>query len=292
MISIAAVSLDIERLEPVSPTVPRLAAVITNENSGVDEIVRVIEYDPAMTANVLRLANSAYFSSPTPVSTVREAVTKIGAGQILQNAVGREIGSRFKSPCAGYELDENELWYHSVAAATAAALLPRYASMRVPPMAFTGALLHDLGKLVISRHIDKETMLEIRVTARDSHLTYVQAERRVLGFDHAQVGGLIARRWRFPDELVNCISWHHHPRNEKLATTTSDAVHIANAVARTIGAGIGIEGMNVAVNTESATALGLTPDSIEALCASTMMELPNTLELFEDTPSGIQHSHR
>lgn len=291
MISIAAISLDIERLEPVSSTVPRLASVIADESSSVDEICRVIEYDPALTANSIKLANSAYFASPTPVQTVREAVNKIGAGRILQDAVGREVGPRFLRALPAYELEELELWHHSVAAATAASLLPRYANVAIPPVVFTAALLHDLGKLIIARHLDEDTRKEIR-RAIDQGLTFVQAERRVLGFDHAQIGGLVARRWRFPDELANCIAWHHHPHRENVASPALDAVHIANAVAKTIGTGLGVEGMNMVVDSESVRALGLSVESLEALCAQTMLELPHTLELFEDVHSGVQHSHR
>lgn len=291
MISIAAISLDIERLEPVSAVLPRLASVIADENTGLDDIVRIIELDPALTANCIRLANSAYFSLPSPVETVRDAISKIGAGRILQDAVGREIGPRFVRELKGYEFEELELWHHSVATATAASLLPRYARVAIPPMTFTAALIHDLGKLVISRHIDEETRLQIRKAIDQQKMTYVQAERYALGFDHAQVGGLVARRWRFPEELANCIAWHHHPRRAGIISPALDAVHIANAIAKTIGTGMGIEGMNMSVNTDSAHALGLTSDSLEALCAQTMLELPNILELFEDAESGIQHSH-
>lgn len=291
MISIAAISLDIERLEPVSPSVPRLASVIANESSVIDDICRVIEYDPALTANALKLANSAYFASPAPVQTIREAILKIGAGRILQDAVGREVGPRFLRALPAYELEELELWHHSLAAATAASLLPRYASVSIPPMAFTAALLHDLGKLIIARHIDLDTRREIQRGIEEG-MTFVQAERRALGFDHAQIGGLVARRWRFPDELANCIAWHHQPRSQNVSSTALDAVHVANAVAKTIGSGIGIEGMNMAVDTECVRALGLTIESLETLCAQTMLELPLTLELFEDVQSGVQRTYR
>ncbi|MCB1058871.1 MAG: HDOD domain-containing protein [Calditrichaeota bacterium] len=286
MISIAAISLDIERLEPVSATVPRLAKVVADENSSVDDICNVIEYDPALTANAIKLANSAYFASPGEVQTVREAIHKIGAGRILQDAVGRELGPRFLVAVPAYELDELELWQHSIAAATAASLLPRYSKVAIPPVAFTAALLHDFGKLVIGRHLDDESRADI-MRATDEGMTYVQAERYVLGLDHAQVGGLVARRWKFPEELANCIAWHHHPLRDNLNNPALDAVHIANAVAKTIGLGLGVEGMNMKVDTDAVRSLGLTMESIETLCAQTMLELPKTLELFEDVHRGV-----
>jgi putative nucleotidyltransferase with HDIG domain len=282
MISIAAISLEIERLEPVSAVIPRLASVIADNDSGVEDICRVIEYDPALTANCIKLANSAFFASPAPVNTVREAIQKIGAGRILQDVVGREVGPRFIRPMPAYEMEELELWQHSVATATAAALLPRFSKVAIPPMALTAALLHDMGKLIIARHMDNDTRDEIRRAVFDHGLTYVAAERQILGFDHAQVGGLVARRWRFPDELASCIAWHHHPRHDRIANTSFDAVHIANAVAKTIGTGLGIEGMNMKIDVNAAESLGLTAESLEALCAYTMLELPRTLELFED----------
>lgn len=291
MISLSDISRDLDQLEmlPVSHT--RLANAAVDPEVGLREISKIIEYDPAMTANTLKLANSSYYATGSPIQTVQQAVTKLGAGRILELIVGNRIRERMTAPCRGYQLQENELWRHSIAAAVAASHLPQFASTPIPPVVFTAALLHDIGKLVLSRYLDNEIQSELRRIMEQNRLAYVEAERAVLGFNHAQVGGVVARRWQFPELLAECIAYHHHPRECGNSKPALDAVHISNAVAKMIGTGFGSEEMNMSVCTESACALGLTPSKLEALCASTAQELPSVLALYEDETHAAQRSY-
>jgi putative nucleotidyltransferase with HDIG domain len=286
MISLADLSKDIEHLDPVPASAPLLAQVVSDPRAGVPDMVKIIEYDPALTANALKLANSAYYSPGVPVNSVREAVMRLGAGRILQQAVGRKMRGAFTQACPGYGLEENELWRHSAAAAVAADLLPRYAKSSIHPVAFTAALLHDIGKLILTRYLTAELKSEIADIATQHKLAYVEAERAVLGFDHAQVGGVIARRWKFPEELSGAIAYHHHPR-EGNGNSALDVVHVANAVAKIIGVGMGLEEMNMAADSGAARALGLTPSSLESLCAAAAQDLPAVIALYEDEAHGL-----
>jgi putative nucleotidyltransferase with HDIG domain len=174
-------------------------------------------------------------------------------------------------PCAGYDLGENELWNHSVAAALAAERLSRYAMRPIPGAAFTAALVHDVGKLVLDRHLDAATADRIWRLTREESLAYVDAERRVLGTDHAEIGGQIARHWNFPEALVQAIERHHDP--DPVNDPILDAVHIANAVARLVGVGLGSEQMSMVASTAAAERLGLTATRLEGLCATVGAEL-------------------
>jgi len=108
----------------------------------------------------------------------------------------------------------------------------------------------------------------------------------VLGFDHAQVGGVVARRWRFPNELAEAIAYHHRPRDGN-ESSALDAVHVANAVAKILGVGMGAEEMNMPVDSGAARALGLTPASLESLCAAAAQDLPAVIALYEDEAHGL-----
>jgi putative nucleotidyltransferase with HDIG domain len=292
MISLSELSREIDRLDPIPVSMPRLAQALADPRSDLHEMVTIIEYDPALTANALKLANSAYYSPGTPVSSVRDAVLRLGAGRILQHSIGCHVRTKMVQACPGYELEEHELWRHSVAAAVATDLLPRYARIAVPPVAFTAAVLHDVGKFILSRYLSDELKEQIRSVERMHRLPYVDAERTVLGFDHAQVGGVITRRWNFPEVLSGAIAHHHHPHESSGDQGVLDAVHIGNAVAKLIGIGIGIEAMNMLTDTLSARSLGLTPTTLEALCAATAAELPTVIALFEEDEYGVQRTDR
>lgn len=286
MISLAELSKEIDHLDPTPSSEPLLAHALADPHTDMHELVKIIEYDPALTANALKMANSAFYSPGVPVNTVREAVMRLGAGRILQQSVGRRLRGKLTQACPGYSLEEDELWRHSVAAAVAADLLPRYAKTSVHPVAFTAALLHDIGKLVLSRHLAGELKEDIVEVTRQRRISYVEAERAVLGFDHAQVGGVIARRWKFPDALATAIAYHHRPR-ENGENSALDAVHVANAVAKIIGVGMGSEEMNMLVDCNAARAIGLTPASLESLCAAAAHDLPAVIALYEDEAHGL-----
>jgi putative nucleotidyltransferase with HDIG domain len=280
MISLETLSQEIDRLNPASASLPRLAELMSSSTVNLNDIIEVIEYDPVITANSIRLANSAYFASSFQVYTVRDAVQKVGAGRILEYSMGGEVMDRMKSACPGYGLVESELWEHSLAAATAASFLHRFTQTPIHPASFTAALLHDFGKIIISRYLDAEILQLIHNYVIDNNATYVNAETAVLGFNHAQIGGVVAHRWRFPETLVNSITWHHEPRIQGRADIVLDAVHVCNTVAKTIGVGIGTEAMNMAASAEAASALGLNPSSLEALCALTQIRLPEVISVY------------
>ncbi len=281
---------EIDTLAPLPASLTRLAAVVGSADSSANDVAAVIELDQALTANTIRLANSAWSGSPKRIDTVREAVLRLGAGRILELAVGERVASALSRPCPGYELGEYELWRHSVAAALATEHLGRFAPRRVPGVTFTAALLHDIGKLLLARHLDRETVARIRETAASGGRTYLEAERSVLGTDHAEVGGAVARHWEFPPPIVAAIERHHDPDAEP--DPVLDAVHIANAVAKLAGIGLGSEQMNMAASSQAAGRLGLSASGLESLCAAVLDELNRTEELWGIKAHGTERTHR
>jgi putative nucleotidyltransferase with HDIG domain len=184
-----------------------------------------------------------------------------------------------RKSCTGYNLSENELWRHSVAAALASEHLQKFTSVPIPPSAFSAALMHDIGKLVLGRHLGHETLrTSILELMEKKNYTYLDAEREILKTDHAEVGAAIAREWNLPEVLENAIGGHHTP--DLRPNPTLDVVHVANAVAKLAGQGLGIEEMNMQVSPNAAERLGIHAEQIQALCALVKVELENTENLW------------
>jgi HD-like signal output (HDOD) protein len=143
-------------------------------------------------------------------------------------------------------------------------------------------LIHDIGKLLIERHLNPEAIQELRRLTGEGGLTYIQAENEVLGTDHAFMGGAIARHWKFPGELVLAIEHHHdpHPKADPLL----DAVQVANSVAKLLGIGLGSEQMNFQPDAEGPVRLGLTATALESLCATVMDQLQETEAMWDMKP--------
>lgn len=239
---------------PVS--VQRLMKTLQSDNVGVAQIAGHIECDPAMAAVVLRLANAAAYMGTRPTSNLREAVMRLGKANILNIVLGGSLKAlRARVPL--YGLGEDDLWLHSAAASLAVkAVQIERPSAGVPDSAAVAALLHDIGKLVMARFM-KADVFAIFDLAIERHITFVAAERQLLGCDHTEIGGALARHWGLPEDITRAIEQHHQ---ETIAdpTPTIDAVTVANVVTKCIGAGLGAEGLNLRVDGGALQRLGLT----------------------------------
>lgn len=259
-------------------SVVQLASLATDPKASVSEMAEVIEFDEALTANLLRLANSVWGKALMPIMTVKDAVVRLGTGHILKFAVGQQIVEPMSQACDGYQLAEHDLWRHSVASALAAEQLSAYLFKPIPRLAFTAALMHDIGKLLLGRYIGADTINEINAIIEQNKITYIEAEHHHLGTNHAEVGGEIARHWKFPPQLIVAIENHHDPDKEPDALL--DIVHLSNTVAKLIGVGMGSEQMHLRASSEAPKRLGITPEDLESLCAKVLTELKQAEKYF------------
>ena len=275
---------DIDALDPMPISVVQLASMAADPGANVNDMAEIIEFDEALTANMLRMANSVWGRAMTPILTVKDAVVRLGTGQILKLAVGNHVAGTMSRSCEGYELDEHELWRHSVCAALAAERLSDYLYSPVPRLAFTAALMHDIGKVLLERHLEPETIHEIREIIRRDKVSFTEAEKYLLGTDHSEVGGVIAEYWKFPPQLVDAIRLHHDPNASPDALL--DIVYIANTVTKYLGVGLGAEEMNLRACEEAPKRLGIQPADLESLCAQVHLELAEAEQFFDTARSA------
>lgn len=269
---------EIKTLLPMPEVVIKLNEVAFDPDVNPSEIARIIELDVALTTDVLRWANSPWSAAQVAILTIKDAVIRFGVSNILKLAIGKHISKPMKAPIPGYNLAEQELWRHSVAAALVTECLPLITSRPVPRAAFTTALLHDIGKLVLVRHLDPETNVRIRKLIEQENLSYFKAEESVLGGNHAQVGKMIAETWKLPDPITRAIGAHHN-LNEH-SDPLLDTIQVANAVTKLLGIGLGTEGMNLEINSEVGERVGLTPQTVDHLCTLVDDRLEETEDLW------------
>jgi HD-like signal output (HDOD) protein len=219
-------------LEPLPASVARLAAVVAGCDPDLNEIIDVVRYDQALTATLLRSANSAASGSVTPVTNVRDAVIRLGTGSVLWLAVQSSARRRLQRAVPEYGLSEGALWRHSVASSIAASGLQRYAGVAIPPETATAALLHDIGKLLMCRFLGEDVLETIHHAQQDGGLTRIDAEVEILGVHHAELGGLMVQYWDFPESIQRGISYHHRP--DEGGDVICYATHLADVVAKEV----------------------------------------------------------
>jgi len=228
----------IQRLDPLPLTVQKLVLMLDDEEVNFVEVAEVIEYDGAITSNVLRAANSAAFGGLCYIREIRDAVVRLGTATLLDiMLIGHLRSMRASAP--QYNLSEDELWLHGAAASLAAkAIIKEARTARVPPVATVAALIHDIGKLIMVRYMraDMPSLFEV---CQERAVTLVEAERQVLECDHPEVGSLMARKWAFPESIIQAIEYHHEPPSG-ISEPVLDTVMLANAVAKFVGGGNGL----------------------------------------------------
>lgn len=261
----------IENLDPLPVTARRLTATMDDKNCSIHEIAKIVEYDPAVAANIVRIANSAAFAGRYEVEKVREAVIRLGTGNLLTIVLDGCL--RFlKSDAPLYDLSEEEFHQHSAASSLFIKALSKEAACALPPAASVAALLHDIGKLIMVRYM-KADLSSLLSLCKEKEISFVQAEQEILGCDHAEVGGAIAQKWGFPHEITEAIAKHHQVSPEGNGIVL-DAVMLANYAAKSMGAGLGAEGLNISMDyAGSRNRLGLSIEGFERACAQTAIWL-------------------
>jgi putative nucleotidyltransferase with HDIG domain len=257
----------IEQLEPMPVTAQRLVAMMQGEDVSLAKIAELVEFDQAIAASVLRMARSWAHGGSRPPDTVGEAVVRLGTVPLLNLVLGEYL-SRLRTAAPLYDLTEDDLWGHAAASQLAVrALMQECPSARLPLIATTAALLHDIGKLVMSRSLSASVETIVH-HAKHHAVTFVEAEQQLFGVNHAAVGAAIATEWQFPEVVTDAIARHH---DAYLGTSTPvlDAVVIANMVAKNIGMGLGAEGFNLAVDSECVNRLGLDFTRFARVCLQT-----------------------
>ncbi len=252
-------------LEPLPASALQLARLMCLEEPDLAAIVKVVELDQAITAVVLRAANSSWSASRTPITTVRDAVVRLGAGPVTAMAFGTNVRSRVARAIPEYGLAEGELWEHSVAATVAAELLVRRAPAVLPAETVTAALLHDVGKLVMSRFLSDDLLAALAERSAQGR-TRLDVEAEVLGVQHAELGGLILQCWTLPDSLVRGVTYHHTP-GISLAPIAY-GVHLADVIAKLVRGGDD-DNSDVETFAHAMAELSLSSDAFDEICALT-----------------------
>jgi len=258
----------IDRLEPLPITVQKLLVALNDSEVDFSEITEAIEYDGAITSNILRTANSAAYGGRVRVEHVRDAVVRLGTVTLLDiMLIGHLRSLRVAAP--HYGLSENDLWLHGATASLAVkALIRETCNRKIPEASTIAALIHDIGKLILVRYLSSDGP-DIRELSREKNISFVEAEQEILGCNHAGVGGAMARKWLFPESITTAIERHHDPA-PKEHDLMLDAVMLANLAANTLGADPRPEETVLPPDFNGpARRIGLAADGFARVCAQT-----------------------
>lgn len=275
---------DIKNLPTLPGIVAKLSKMAEDPDTTTEQMGRVISKDHILAAKLLKLVNSAFYGFPQRISSLSSAIILLGFNVIKSLIISASI----------FELMEDqdvELWQHSLGCAVVCNVLAKRFGVNDPEEVSTAGLIHDIGKVAIKMELPKQYE-EINAIIRKKQVPRLEAERQVLGIDHAEVGGWLAKSWNMPGKLVEPVAFHHDPgkaREEKLAAAI---VHFGNIMIRGMGYGHGDDIWVPSLSPDAWELLKLTPADLDEILAAVEEKLWDvkgfTLDIQAELEAGPQ----
>ncbi len=223
------------------PTIPVVATkvmqLIESESATAEELARVVASDPAVAARVLKISNSSFYGCQRQIQTLSHAIVVLGFGTLKSLVVAASVKQVYQP----YGLTEKMLWEHSFGAGLAARIIARETRLVSEEEAFLGGLFHDIGKIIMNT-VDKTQYQSVMQRCFNDGLTFEEAERQVYSYTHSEVGGLVIKKWNFPDMLMRAVLKHHvlefAEDEDSYQVNLTCVVGLANLLCHKVGIGI------------------------------------------------------
>lgn len=236
---------------------------------------KVVTHDQALTAKILKISNSAFFGLRGTVSTVSQAAVILGNRRLRSLVVAASLEGVF----GGRTLNGERLWEHSLAVALATGQLALKRNFPEPEEAFVAGLMHDIGKAVLDGNRE-EVYTEILKRANLEHIQVIDLEREMLGFDHTQVGSLLATKWNLAPHIEEVVRYHHSPSEASRNPELCAIVSLADAVCVKKGVGpVSLPDLDLN-QLEATRMLGIGEDQLDAVINEVQLKLEEDRRMF------------
>jgi len=231
-----------ESLPALPDIVNKILQQIEDPKSDPAMFQDIISKDPVLTAKVLKMSNSAYYGFSREITTISEAVIILGLDTLKSIVIAASAFKSLNQPFDGYGLTKGELWRHSLATAMSARLLAKKLNNQDTEKFFVSGLLHDIGKILLSKYLRKYVE-NIKTLVKMREISFDEAEKQALGFNHCDVGAELANFWKLPDLLIEVVKFHHTINEaSKKNKIYVKIVHIADIIAYQTKLGLGVDG--------------------------------------------------
>ncbi len=251
----------LKELPAMPQVVIKAREIMADMDSGIKDVVKVLETDQAITTKILKVANSAYYGMSGKISTIQHASVVLGyktIGELITLAASSSLLDKILN---GYGLGSGALWRHSLSVAIGSRIIGQRKNPGLAETSFSAGLIHDAGKLVLNQYVKerKEMFEEIMEHGQE---TFMSAEEQIFGFNHAEIGYDVCNHWKIPEDIAIAVKYHHTPsrsNQNELAyiVYTADAfVNMADALASNEGIA-GIEALMYMIDDRAMDFLGL-----------------------------------
>jgi len=258
----------------------KIVEVVQDPKSTAHDLHMIVSNDPALSARVLRVVNSAFYGLPGQIGSIDRAIMLLGLNAVKNIAIAASLTKMFKGQSPSDDFTGKDLWTHSVAVGAANKLITNAIGLALPDEAFLAGLIHDLG-LVALLQCFSEQIPEI-VEKTKAGVAFRIAEEDVIGAHHSEIGMALAAKWKFPRSFQYVAGYHHNPlaldKEHRLLTIVT---HIADIISANQGFGITITTETETVSPELMEEIGLSQEMLDEVTANLEEELETVKALIE-----------
>ena len=247
----------IKNLPTVPSIVRKISKMVENQETTMNDVGRLISQDQVLSAKVLRMANSAFYGQSRKISTITQALIILGFDVVKGLVLSSSVFDLMKKSMDG-------LWEHSIGCAAAAGVVAGHLGRKDAEEVLVAGLLHDLGKVVLILQMPEETARLIEVS-QEKKISFYEAEKEVLDFNHGDVGLWLAEHWNLPENLAEPMRFHHQPERAKVDPQRTAIVHLANIIVRARGFGFSGDRFVPPLSAQAWDTLGISPDDFDGI---------------------------
>ncbi|WP_321494286.1 HDOD domain-containing protein [uncultured Desulfobacter sp.] len=257
---------EIKDLTPIPAVAALLLDVAEKPDSSMEDIAEIIQYDPIMTVDILKTCNSAYMGLKQPAESIQDAVSMLGIDRIVELALVKSSAKVLTTAPQGYGLAHGDLWRYSIASAIIAKQAAVRLGLKNKSTIFTAALIKDIGKIILEKYVSKD-FNKINALVKTQGYSFREAEKKILGIDHAELGALIAKTWQFSPRMIKLIRHHHLSDDSMMKDKEVAAVYLADCICMMMGIGVGADGLSYRFKDQLMKNHGITHSDITKLMA-------------------------
>ena len=233
---------------------------LNDPGSNAADVAKSLARDEGLVLRILKLANSAAYGMTRNISNISEAIALLGYKSVSNIVLAATVYSAMDKGLSGYALDRGELWRHSLMVAYTSRHLAQITEKVGAEDAYVGGLLHDIGKVILNDYVRFGYGIIVKMV-EEKHIPFTEAEQKVLGFDHAEIGDILVGKWDMPASYRIAVAYHHKPNelpdDMKEYQPLLDVVTLANTICLMLGIGLGADGLQAYMFPEPIERLGI-----------------------------------
>jgi len=246
----------IETIQPIPQVALKILRLIDEDEYDINALTAEIRKDQVISAKTLKLCNSVMFSGTNKIESLDHALIYIGLQMLVKLVISASVDNYFSHAGSGYSLCKGGLFHHAIGTAIISEKLADLTGRVKPGLAYTAGLLHDIGKVVLDQYVTAAYPLFYR-KLNDEGRSFSDSEKAILGIDHTEIGSKLARKWAFPESLIDVIRHHHRPEDATSNPELTHTVYLADLLMSRFNTGLELERLGTETLSARLEAIGL-----------------------------------